>query len=206
VTKGDETRQLILERAFALASRLGLEGLTIGALAEAMDMSKSGLFAHFKSKEALQLAVIDHAADRFRARVVLPTLQAPRGEPRARALVDHWLTWYREETSDNGCFFVAAAFEVDDRPGPVRARIADRQREWDEFLTTLARKAVEEGHFRADLDARQFAFTLHGISLVAQHHARLLGDRQAEARARRAFDAVIDDACVPRRRPRAKAA
>jgi AcrR family transcriptional regulator len=197
VSKGEDTRHAILERAFRLASRCGLEGLTIGSLSEELGMSKSGLFAHFKSKEALQLAVVDHAADRFVARVIDPTQKVARGEPRLRAFFDHWLDWYRTDARDGGCFFAAAGFEVDDRPGPVRSRIAELQRNLHVYEATLVRKAVDEGHFRADVDPDQIAFALHGITLGLQHQDRLLGDRRAEALARATFEALIASARPP---------
>src|SRR5207247_6324762 len=117
--KGELTRQAILERGLSLASRVGIEGLTIGALAETLALSKSGLYAHFKSKEALQLQVLDLAIERFTEVAVRPALAAPRGEPRGRALFDRWFRWVRDSRLA-GCPFVALATELDDRPGPVR--------------------------------------------------------------------------------------
>src|SRR5688572_22009670 len=117
--KGDETRQAILDHATTLATRLGLQGLSIGRLAEDLELSKSGLFAHFRSKDALQAQVVEYAAGRFIERVIRPALAAPRGEPRVRAIFESWLAWQRRGDG-HGCFFVAAAGELDDHPCPAR--------------------------------------------------------------------------------------
>ncbi len=187
--KGETTRQAILDRATELASQVGLTGLTIGHLADDLELSKSGLFGHFQSKEALQIQVLEHGAASFVERVVRPALAAPRGVPRLRALFECWLAWDR--ALPGGCVFVAAASELDDRPGPVRGRLVDLQRQWVEFVTTAFRKAIEEDHLAADADPGQLAQDLYGIMLAWHHHARLLGDRAAEPRARRAFEALL---------------
>lgn len=198
--KGDVTRQGILDRAFRQASRLGLEGLTIGGLADDLAMSKSGLFAHFQSKEALQVAVVDHAADAFVERVVKPTLQAPRGEPRLRALLQHWLAWESRYAAEGGCFFAAASFELDDRPGPARDRLVQLQRDFLELIANIARTGVTERHFRTDLAPDQMAFEIYGIMLGTAHCMRLLEDGRAEERAWSAFDTLVGTA-----RPRSRA-
>jgi AcrR family transcriptional regulator len=190
-SKGAMTRHGILEHAFRQASRLGLEGLTIGALADDLDMSKSGLFAHFQSKEALQLAVVDHAAGAFVERVVKPTLQAPRGEPRLRALLRHWLEWEAHYATEGGCFFAAASFELDDRPGAARDRLVQLQRDFLELIASIVRSGAGEGHLRADASPEQLAFEIYGIMLVTAHCTRLLGDRRAEERAWTAFEALV---------------
>ena len=118
--KGEITRHAILERATALASRSGLEGISIGHLAEDLGLSKSGLFAHFGSKEALQVEILRFAAERFVENVVRPALAQPRGEPRVRAIFERWIAWDRSHSVPGGCLFVAAASELDDRPGPAR--------------------------------------------------------------------------------------
>lgn len=187
--KGDTTRQAILDRATELASQVGLAGLTIGRLADELDLSKSGLFAHFRSKEALQLQVLEHGAASFVEQVVRPALTQPRGVPRLRALFDRWLAW--DAALPGGCVFVAAASELDDRPGPVRDLLVDLQRQWLDVLVTSFRKAVEEGHAAADVDPAQFAQDLYGIMLAWHHHSRLLNDPGAERRARLAFEALI---------------
>src|SRR5882724_11291165 len=146
-SKGADTRHAVLERAVALASRVGLGGLTIGTLAEDLQLSKSGLFGHFRSKEALQIQVLDHAASRFVEAVVRPALAQPRGEPRLRSLFHRWLDWARSSPMPGGCLFVAAATELDDKEGPVRERLQQLQREWLGVLATSYRKGIEEGHF-----------------------------------------------------------
>jgi AcrR family transcriptional regulator len=195
--KGEATREAILEHAVGLARRVGLEGLTIGRLAEDLELSKSGLFAHFKSKEALQIQVLDAAAARFVETVVRPALDAPRGEDRLRALFERWLTW---EQRPGGCVFVQAAVDLDDRDGPARDRLVQLQRDWLEAMATTVRGAVREGQFRSGVDAVQFAHDLNGIILAYHHAARLLRDADAEKRARAAFEALIRAARKSRRR------
>jgi AcrR family transcriptional regulator len=191
VRKGEITRQGILEHAAGLASRVGLDGLTIGRLAGDLDLSKSGLFAHFRSKEGLQLKVLEHAAARFTEVVIRPALAAPRGEPRLRALFERWRRWPRESGMPGGCFFVQAAVELDDRPGPARDLLVRQQQDWLDTVATVVRTGIAEGHFRRDLDADQIAFELYGVMLAWHHRARLLRDARAEARARTAFEALI---------------
>lgn len=189
--KSDTTHQTILDHATGLASKVGLEGLTIGALAAELDLSKSGLFAHFQSKEMLQLQVLDHGAAVFVENVVRPALSAPRGVARMRALFDRWLDWARSSPLPGGCLFVQATVELDDRPGPVRDRLVEYQRQWLEVLATTLQKGIEAGAFRRDADSMQFAHDLYGVMLAYHHASRLLRDPQAETRARRAFDALL---------------
>ena len=189
--KGEDTRDAILERAVQLASEVGLDGLTIGRLASALDLSKSGLFAHFASKEGLQLATLDRAAERFTEVVIRPALEAPRGEPRLRALVERWLAWPVEVPQPGGCIFVQAAVELDDRPGPARERLVALQREWLRVLATAVKSGVAQGHFRRDVDPEQVAFELYGIMLSTHHASRLLGDPRATTRARRAVERLF---------------
>jgi AcrR family transcriptional regulator len=198
MTKGEETRAAVLEQAFAMASRLGLEGLTIGNLAEAAGLSKSGLFAHFQSKEALQVETLRFAAQLFIDNVIRPALKARRGEPRVRALFERWLEWAKADTLVGGCLFVAASTELDDREGPARQELVRQQKDWLEFVSTVAGGAVTEGHFRAKLDTEQFAIDVYGVMLACHHSRRLLRDPRAEERARRAFDALILAARPPR--------
>ena len=194
--KGEETREAIVDRAFELARRVGLEGLTIGRLAEDLELSKSGLFAHFRSKEALQLQVLDGAAVRFVATVLQPALEVPRGEPRVRALFERWLTW---EQRPGGRVFVQAAVDLDDREGPARDRLVQLQRDWLDAIATTVRGAIREGHFKSSLDAVQFAHELNGIILAYHHAARLLRDPSAQTRARTSFDALVRGARKTRR-------
>lgn len=192
--KGEQTRAAILDRAVQLASAVGLEGLTIGRLADESRLSKSGLFAHFGSKEDLQLRTLERAADRFVEVVVKPALAARRGEPRVRQLFERWLRWPIEVPQPGGCIFVAASAELDDRPGPARDRLAQLQREWLDVLARSVRAARDEGHFRAEVDPEQFAFEVYGIMLVTHLATRLLRDRQALPRARRAFERLLEAA------------
>jgi len=191
VSKGALTRYTILDHAVGLASRVGLEGLTIGSLADELELSKSGLFAHFRSKEALQIQVLDHAAASFVEHVVRPALAQPRGVRRVRALFEYWLEWSHFAPMPGGCLFVAAATELDDRPGPVRDRLQQLQRDWLGVIATSFRKGIEEGHLRSDADPDQFAQDLYGVALAYHHAHRLLQDPKAEARARHAFEALL---------------
>jgi AcrR family transcriptional regulator len=196
--KGDERRQLILERAAQTASRLGLEGLTIGRLASDLGLSKSGLFAHFQSKEALQVQTLRHAAELFVDRVVRPALKAPRGERRLRALFERWLVWAEADVLKGGCLFVAAATELDDQDGPVRDELVRQQRDWLELIANVARTGTAEGDFRPGLDGEQLAYELYGVMLAYHHARRLLRDPRAPQRARDAFDTLVEAARSPR--------
>jgi AcrR family transcriptional regulator len=192
VGKGEVTKGAILDDAVQLASRVGLKAMSIGSLAEHTAMSKSGLFAHFRSKEQLQLDVLERAHRRFVDLVVRPALSTPRGIPRLQALFDGWLGW--SESLVGGCLFVSAAAELDDQPGPVRDALVRSELDWLELLSTVARTAIAEGQFRPDLDPEQFAYELHAITLAHQHASRLLRDPRAAERSRRAFDALINAA------------
>ncbi len=192
--KGERTRGVILDGAWRLATQLGLEGLTLGRLAEELSLSKSGLFAHFGSKEELQVQTLDRAAERFAELVILPALAVTGGEARLRALFERWLEWPRRARQPGGCLFVAAAAELDDRPGPARDRLVALQREWRGTLARVVRRAQELGDFRRDLDAGQVAFELQGIGLAYHETARLLRDPRAVERARAAFERLLADA------------
>ena len=194
--KGQATRAMVLDHAFSLASRVGFVGLTIGGLAERAGLSKSGLFGHFQSKEQLQLAVLETAVERFMRTVIQPALKAPRGAPRVRAFFESWLAWARGQASreNGGCVFIAAANELDDRgDSPLRRRLVEYQREWLHGLARAAALAVEEGHFRADLDTEQFAYEFYSIILAFHHSSRLLRDARSEERAQRQFERLIAD-------------
>jgi AcrR family transcriptional regulator len=193
VTKGAETRDRILEAAFRLAAREGLEGLSLGQLAEHMGFSKSGLFAHFSSKEELQIQILRVAAERFTTGVIVPAFKEPRGLPRIRTLIDRWLGWYNDRSMPGGCLFVAAAVELDDRPGLVREVLVELQRQLLDMLAKSARIAVEEGHFRKDLDVHQFAFEFNALLLGYNHARRLMEDPKAERRTRAAFATLIQN-------------
>ncbi len=203
ITKGEATRQAILDRAFELANVVGVSGLSIGQLAEATQLSKSGLFAHFGSKEALEVAVVGEASRRFVQAVMVPALREPRGEPRVRALFERWLAW---GLRPGGCFFVGASTELDDRPGPPRDALVQSSKDWIDELGKAARIAVAEGHFRRDLDIAQFAFEEYSIMLGAHLFVRFVGDRDGVTRSRTAFERLLEAAGAqprdPKRRPR----
>jgi AcrR family transcriptional regulator len=189
VSKGQETRKRILDRAISMASVVGLEGLTIGDLARETGMSKSGLFAHFSSKEELQLKTLEVARERFVRDVLAPALRAPRGEARVRALFERWLAW--ERGRDGGCPFVEASYELDDRPGPVRDALAAAQADWVGAVAKAVDLGIEEGHFRPDVDSRQFAYEMYGIFLAYHLYHRLLEAKDAANRARIAFERLV---------------
>jgi AcrR family transcriptional regulator len=202
VRKGEATRQQIVDTALQRASELGLEGVTLGRLAEELQISKSGLFAHFKSKEALQIAVLEEAIERFTERVVRPMLVKPRGAPRVRELFERWIAWFQGESDQPeeeilGCPFLSLSSEYDDRPGAVRDALVRCQKDWIATVAKAATLAVREGHFRADLDPEQFAFEFKGIGMALQHAAKLVADPSAERRARAAFARLLADASAP---------
>ena len=189
--KGEQTRTAILDEALKVASKLGLEGLTIGGLADASGMSKSGLFAHFGSREDLQLAVLEHAAQRYGETVLMPALKIERGLPRLRAMFEHWLDWTLASGLPGGCIMIAAAAEYDDRPGPIRDAVIANQHRGNAVTRKAVRLAVEEGHLKPDTDPEQISFELLGIVLASHNHRRLLGDKEARKRALTAFDELI---------------
>jgi AcrR family transcriptional regulator len=194
MSKGAETREAILDTASRLARSVGLGGITIGTLAANAELSKSGLYAHFRSKESLQIQVLEHTRSRFVAEVLAPALGAPRGEPRVRALFESWLAW---DGKEGGCLFVAASSELDDQPGPVRDLLVRYQQDWLDSLAEVFRTGLAEGHFLPGADPEQFAYEVDGVML--QHHmsSRLLGDAWSAAKARRAFESLLDRARTP---------
>lgn len=194
MSKGEETRHAILSKAFELATIHGVAGVSIGRLAEETNLSKSGLFAHFGSKEALEVAIVEEASRQFVQGVMVPALRHPRGEPRLRALFDHWLSWGERP---GGCFFVGASTELDDRPGPQRDALVRAQKDWIDEIAKAARIAISEGHFRAQLDADQFAFDLYSIMLGAHLFTRFLREPTARARTQQAFERLVEAARSP---------
>lgn len=182
--RGVRTREAILARAVDISSVHGLEGLTIGYLAEQLGMSKSGLFAHFGSKEELQLATVETARLLFIEKVTQPAIAAPKGMPRLWRLIDCWLTMVEKNVLKGGCFFSAASFEFDSRRGVVRDRIAAIMREWIGVLSGAIQKAQQAGHLDAKADATRLAFEVHAIAMGAHWAYQLLDDRQAYSRAR----------------------
>jgi AcrR family transcriptional regulator len=190
--KGQRTRASILDHAVDLASVEGLEGLTIGRLAEELRMSKSGLFAHFGSKEELQLAAIDAAGQRFIDEVVRPVLKVERGYPRLVALCNSWLDYVRRRVFPGGCFFAAASFEFDGRPGLVRDAVAKQMDDWFSALERAIRLAKEEGHLGPDVDPAQLAFELNALFFGANFAYNLRHDEEAFNRAKRAIEQRLE--------------
>lgn len=188
--KGLQTRATIVDAALALASHIGLEGLSIGALAEVTGMSKSGVFAHFGSREELQISVVRQYHARFEDEVFRPALAAPRGLPRLEALFDRWVRRVSVEI-DSGCIYISGAVEFDDRPGPVRDALVEMVRTWHAALGRAIAAAVAERHLPADTDVEQSLFEIHGLILALHHDARFLRRRGAEARARAAFARIV---------------
>jgi AcrR family transcriptional regulator len=191
--KGDQTRAAILEAALAMASREGLEGLTIGTLADRMQMSKSGVFAHFGSREDLQLAVLSEYVRRFVDEVLRPAVKKPRGLPRLEAILDRWLGYLAREIA-LGCIMVAGAVEYDDRPGPQRDAMVEIITGWKAELLKAIRQAVAEGHLKRSVDAQQMAFEIYGLMLAMHQDARLLRSADSARRARVGLRRVIDNA------------
>jgi len=189
--KGEQTRAAIVDAALELAARDGLEGLTIGSLAERMKMSKSGVFAHFGSREDLQIAVLKAYERRFVDDVLVPALKEKRGLPRLREIFDRWLERTAIEAA-RGCIWISGAAEYDDRPGSVREELVAMVRSWQRELSRAIQQAVESRDLPADLDVQELVFQMYGVILVLHHDGRLLNSPDAVDRARRSFDRVID--------------
>jgi len=185
------TREKILQCGLNLLSEAGLSGVTIGVLAEHAGMSKSGLFAHFRSKEDVQIALLVHMADVAARHVVEPSMRAAGGLPRLKALVNRWLGWPAKAGLRGGCPVAAAMFELDDTEGNVRDEVVRMESHWRGLLTELAREAVACGHLRRDLDLEQFVWELCGIYLSHHVSHRFLRDARSAARARSAFIALL---------------
>jgi AcrR family transcriptional regulator len=192
VVKGERTRQSILEHAVDLASLEGLQGLTIGKLAEQLGMSKSGLFAHFGSKEELQLAVVEAAAERYIREIFNPALAAPRGYDRLMAICRSWLSYVQRGVFPGGCFFAAASFEFDGRPGAVRDTIRGLMDDWIGALERAIRMARDEGHIDPNVDPAQLAFELNALFFGANFAYHLRHDEQALERAQRAVESRLE--------------
>jgi AcrR family transcriptional regulator len=188
--KGQQTRAAILDAALALASHSGLEGLSIGALAEVTKMSKSGVFAHFGSREELQISVVREYHSRFADEVFRPALREARGVPRLRMLLDLWVQRVATEI-DSGCIYISGAVEFDDRPGPVRDALVSMVQTWHRTLERSIRIAIGEGHLLPDTDPEQVLFELHGLILALHHDARFLRHPGAVERARAGFERVL---------------
>ena len=192
MSKGQQTRAIILTEALRAASVEGFQGISIGTLADRLNMSKSGLFAHFGSKEELQIAVLKEAAERFADQVLRPALAAPRGLARIRAILDHWLAYSVASGLPGGCLFIAAAAEFDDKPGPVRDFLQQQQGQWRQSLLKAIGMAVEAGELPPETDVEQFGFEMFALVLACHHDQRLLSQRNAVDRARTGFERLLD--------------
>jgi AcrR family transcriptional regulator len=191
---GLRTREAILEHAARLATVEGIEGLSLARLADDVGMSKSGLFAHFGSKEDLQIEVLRVASADFAERVIAPSLKQPRGPARLRAIFERWLAWAADPEVPGGCVFAGASFELDDQPGPVRDYLVEEEKRLLDVLSRSARLGIESGLLRKDLDTELFAFQIHGLMLGFHHARRLMRLRNAEAMARQSFDQLLTQA------------
>ena len=199
--KGQQTRAAILDAALGLASHMGLEGLSIGALAEVTQMSKSGVFAHFGSREELQISVIREYHARFEEEVFFPAVRESRGLPRLRALFERWIRRVSVEL-DSGCIYISGAVEFDDRPGPVRDALASMVLAWHAALARAIRLAIDSGQLRAETDPEQMLFELHGLILALHHDARFLRSPGALDRARAGFERTLSHYALPEPAPR----
>jgi len=196
--KGARTKHGILERAVDIASLEGLAGLTIGRLAEELEMSKSGLFAHFGSKEELQLATVEAAQQRFVNEMFRPALKAARGYPRLLAICRSWLDYIKRDVFPGGCFFAAASFEFDGRPGPIRDAVVAAMDVWLDALEKAIRMAKEEGHLDRGVDVKQLAFEINAIFFGANFSYQMRDDKRAISRAWKAIEDRLESVRVGR--------
>ena len=201
--KGQQTKAAIVEAALGLASQIGLEGLSIGAIAEITGMSKSGVFAHFGSREELQISVVREYHERFEREVFYPAMQELRGTPRLQAMFDNWMVQTSNEI-DSGCIYISGAVEFDDRSGPVRDALASSVTSWQSAVRRAVEQAQEEGHLARDVDPMQVAFEIHGLILALHYEARFLKVPGAAERARQGFARLLERyrtvAAVPARK------
>lgn len=188
--KGQQTKQAIIDAALGLATQIGIEGLSIGALAEVMRMSKSGVFAHFGSREDLQISVIREYHDRFEQEVFYPAMQHPRGLPRLRSMFANWMTRTSTEI-DSGCLYISGAVEFDDRPGPVRDALASSVNTWLQAMLRAVLLAKQSGHLPADADEHQMAFEIHALILALHFEARFLKSPGSIERAHQGFENIL---------------
>jgi AcrR family transcriptional regulator len=189
--KGELTRAAILDVALELASRNGLEGLTIGLLADKMNMSKSGVFAHFGSREDLQMEVLKLYHHRFEQEVFYPSVKEPRGLPRLEAMYARWVKRVSVEIA-SGCIYISGAVEYDDRPGPIREELVSMVRAWQGALLRAVQQAADSGDLQPDTDAGQLVYEMYGLILALHHDARFLRTPGALERARRGFERLIE--------------
>jgi len=190
MAKGEDTKLIVLEAGLDMASQLGLECVTIGNLAKTTNMSKSGLFAHFQSKENLQIEILNYAAQVFSESVIVPALKIRTGIPRIRALVDNWIGWTAELTG--GCIFVSGSADFSDRPGKVKDVLLNQQKQWIDCLRRIAQSAAKAGDFRQDIDDDQFAFDLYSLLLGFHLYYKLLDDSEIRRREETALARLLD--------------
>lgn len=190
MTKGEDTKHMILDIGLDMASQLGMDAVSIGALAKAVQMSKSGLFAHFQSKENLQRDILCHAGQLFNTYVVVPALRTEAGIPRIKALVDNWDRWVSKKMT-GGCIFVQASNDFNDREGKVRDYLLLQQEAWIECLRRIAQSAIRVGHFREDIDCDQFAFEFYSLLLGFHLYYKLLKNEDIHSRQNKALDDLI---------------
>jgi len=194
--KGQQTKAAIVDAALDLAAQVGLEGLSIGAVAEITKMSKSGVFAHFGSREELQISVVREYHARFEQEVFYPALKAARGLPRLRAMFANWMKRTSVEI-DSGCIYISGATEFDDRPGPVRDALVESVSIWQAAVYRAVVQAKAEGHLKPEADERQVAFEIHGLILALHYEARFLRTPGAIERATAGFDNILARCAVP---------
>ncbi len=190
MSKGLETKETILKSALELTSKFGLESLSIGGLAKSVGMSKSGLFSHFKSKETLQVRVMDYAAEKFTRRVIKPAIKDPRGIPRLRKMMDLWLEW-SENYMVGGCPFVSAIVEYDDRPGKVRDHVLHLQSKMIGSFERAIQLSVEEGHLHAESDVQYLGYKIYSNMIGYHIYSRLLGRQEARDNFNKHFDEIV---------------
>ena len=191
MTKGEDTKRSILDAGLKMATQLSLETVTIGNLAKETQMSKSGLFAHFQSKENLQVDILKHAGELFAQSVVIPSLLEKAGIPRIKALVNNWIAWSTRMTG--GCIFVSSSTEFSDRPGKVRDFILAQQESWIDSLRRIARSAIRVGDFREDVDCDQFAFEMYSLLLGFHYYDKLLNSTETRKRQSIALEQLLDN-------------
>jgi AcrR family transcriptional regulator len=194
--KGELTRAAILDVALDLASREGLEGLTIGLLADKMNMSKSGVFAHFGSREDLQIEVVKLYHQQFEQEVFFPSMKEARGLPRLQNMFARWVKRVTVEIA-SGCIYISGAVEYDDRPGAIREELVRMVLAWQGALLRCAKQSIEMGHLRADTDAEQFVFEMHALVLALHHDARFIKRPGAVDRAQAGFERLLHNYINP---------
>jgi AcrR family transcriptional regulator len=191
MSKGEETKRAILDAGLKMATKLSLDAVTIGNLAKATQLSKSGLFAHFQSKENLQMEILNYAGELFTDRVVIPALKEKAGIPRIKALVKNWIQW--SSRISGGCIFVSSSTEFAERPGKLQDFIIKQQETWVGTLRRIARAAIREGDLRADTDCDQFAFDLFSLLLGFHYYDKLLNRAETSERQETALEQLLDN-------------